>query len=366
MTVKPSLQHQFALEKDIQRGDVAPYSNMGPHSFVFDAFPNRFIVLGFFRPEEDSIADAALKELQDNGRLVDDGKAVFFCIFSDPADEAQQARLREFSAIRFLCDPRKEMMRAYGAEIARRWIVITPMLRVTDVIPFRADGADRRQLMEWLEKLAPPSDQLGFEPPAPILLLSDVFEPELCRHLVDLFDRNGGKESGFMQEADGKSIERHDPLWKRRKDLMLADPALSRAVRSRIGRRVAPEIRKAYHFNASRTERDLIACYEAGTGGHFGPHRDDTDKTTVHRKFAVSINLNSEFAGGEVSFPEYGSRGYKAPAGAAVVFSGSILHGVSRVTRGRRYVFLSFLFDEEGEKTRLANLQFLAVRPNAV
>jgi hypothetical protein len=39
------------------------------------------------------------------------------------------------------------------------------------------------------------------------------------------------------------------------------------------------------------------------------------------------------------------------------VFSASILHEVSRVTRGRRYVFLTFLFDEEAERVRQANLR---------
>ena len=37
------------------------------------------------------------------------------------------------------------------------------------------------------------------------------------------------------------------------------------------------------------------------------------------------------------------------------MFSASILHQVSRVTRGRRYVFLTFLFDEDAERLRQAN-----------
>jgi predicted 2-oxoglutarate/Fe(II)-dependent dioxygenase YbiX len=41
----------------------------------------------------------------------------------------------------------------------------------------------------------------------------------------------------------------------------------------------------------------------------------------------------------------------------AVVFSASILHQVSQVTRGRRYVFLTFLFDEDAERLRQANLK---------
>ncbi|HEX9168030.1 MAG TPA: 2OG-Fe(II) oxygenase [Roseiarcus sp.] len=107
----------------------------------------------------------------------------------------------------------------------------------------------------------------------------------------------------------------------------------------------------------TRIERDLVARYDAESGGHFGPHRDDTGISVAHRRFAVSINLNADFDGGEISFPEYSPRTFKAAPGTAVVFSASILHQVARVTRGRRYVFLTFLYDEDAERVRQVNLK---------
>ena len=65
---------------------------------------------------------------------------------------------------------------------------------------------------------APPSELFGACPPAPILTLADVLEPELCRHLVDCFERGGGRESGFMQDVEGRSVEHFDDGWKRRRD----------------------------------------------------------------------------------------------------------------------------------------------------
>jgi predicted 2-oxoglutarate/Fe(II)-dependent dioxygenase YbiX len=102
-----------------------------------------------------------------------------------------------------------------------------------------------------------------------------------------------------------------------------------------------------------------VSCYAAEEGGHFRAHRDNTTKGTAHRRFAVSLILNDEFEGGEVSFPEYGPRGYKPPAGGAVVFSCSLLHSVSKITGGRRYAFLPFIYDDEAAKIREANNQFL-------
>ncbi len=62
---------------------------------------------------------------------------------------------------------------------------------------------------------------------------------------------------------------------------------------------------------------------------------------TAHRRYAISVNLSSDFDGGDVSFPEYRARGIKAPQGWAVVFPAAILHSVSKVTYGRRLRFLA-------------------------
>ena len=243
------------------------------------------------------------------------------------------------------------MARAFGAD--RSWVILDPMLRVIDV--GHLDDADR--VLAHLGALPPPDQSFGPCPPAPILALADVFEPELCAHLVACFERGGGKDSGFMQDESGRSVENFDDSWKRRRDFHLTDVGLIANLRARIGRRICPEIKKAFQMRPTRIERDLVARYDAETGGHFGPHRDDTGMSVAHRRFAISINLNEDFEGGEISFPEYSPRGFKAAPGAAVVFSASILHQVSRVTCGRRYVFLTFLFDEEAERVRQANLR---------
>jgi predicted 2-oxoglutarate/Fe(II)-dependent dioxygenase YbiX/peroxiredoxin len=340
----------------IQCGDMAPWWEQGAHKFVFDPVRSRYIVLGFYATAVDDIGQAALQALQKNHRLVDNGKVCFFGISNDPKDESERRVNEAFSSIQFLWDFGGAVNRAYGVGSSRVWIILNPMLRVVCILPYRADGSDREQLIETLDGLPPPSEFLGFEMPAPILILSDVFETELCRHLISLFDQYGGRESGFMQEVDGKAVEAYDDNWKRRKDYTITDAGLIQGLRTRIGRRVVPEIWKAYHYKATRIERDLVACYTAEDGGFFGPHRDDTVRSTAHRRFAVSINLNDDFEGGEVSFPEYSPRGFKAPIGAAVVFSCSLIHSVAKITRGRRYAFLPFLHDEEAEKIRSDNV----------
>ncbi|MGO4816573.1 2OG-Fe(II) oxygenase, partial [Cupriavidus sp. 2MCAB6] len=121
-----------------------------------------------------------------------------------------------------------------------------------------------------------------------------------------------------MREKDGKTVLISDHAHKRRSDVLIGDTELIGVIQGKIGKRIVPEIRKVHQFTVTRMESYLVGCYDAQTGGHFGAHRDNTTKGTAHRRFAVSINLNAEFEGGEVSFPEYGARSFKPPPGGAV------------------------------------------------
>jgi predicted 2-oxoglutarate/Fe(II)-dependent dioxygenase YbiX len=69
--------------------------------------------------------------------------------------------------------------------------------------------------------------------------------------------------------------------------------------------------------------------------------------------------MPSSIGGGELRFPEFGPRSYRAPSGGAVVFSCSLLHEVLPVTAGRRFAFLPFLYDEAAAKLRLENNEHL-------
>jgi predicted 2-oxoglutarate/Fe(II)-dependent dioxygenase YbiX len=90
-------------------------------------------------------------------------------------------------------------------------------------------------------------------------------------------------------------------------------------------------------------------------------HRDDATAGTAHRKFAVSLNLNAEdYDGGDLRFPEFGRRLYRPPTGGAAVFCCTLLHEVTPVTHGVRYVFVPFLYDADGVRIREANLSQVA------
>ena len=59
--------------------------------------------------------------------------------------------------------------------------------------------------------------------------------------------------------------------------------------------------------------------YDAETGGYFRTHRDNTNISTAHRRFAMTLNLNAEdYDGGELCFPEFDNATYKPATGEAV------------------------------------------------
>jgi predicted 2-oxoglutarate/Fe(II)-dependent dioxygenase YbiX len=133
---------------------------------------------------------------------------------------------------------------------------------------------------------------------------------------------------------------------KQRRDHVVRDPDLLRDLTTTVGRRIMPEIRKAFAFRATRFEGFKIACYDATTGGFFRPHRDNLTPSTAHRVFALTLNLNDDYSGGQLRFPEYGNQRYRPEAGTALLFSCAHLHEVLEVTAGQRFVLLSFLYAE--------------------
>jgi predicted 2-oxoglutarate/Fe(II)-dependent dioxygenase YbiX/peroxiredoxin len=358
---------------DLKPGDTAPnfrQRSLNNPRYVFDMAAGRYLVLCFFGSAGEESGRSAIRAAMARPDLFNDSHASFFGVSHDPLDEAEQ-RLRErYPGYRFFLDHDGTAGRLYGSlpieapataapETARQiWIVLGPDMRVLGAFPF-GPGANEA-VMTFLAGRPEPRLFAGFPVQAPILVLPQVFELDLCHRLITAYEQAGGEMSGFMREEDGKTVLKHDAGHKKRRDHELTDPGLIAEVRAKVLRRVIPQIHKAHQFEVTRMERHLVGCYTAEDGGHFRPHRDNTTSGTAHRRFAVSINLNADFEGGEIGFPEYGPQTFKPPPGGAVVFSCSLLHTVIPVTQGARYAFLPFLYDEAGARIRERNAGLLA------
>jgi 2OG-Fe(II) oxygenase superfamily len=347
-------------------GDPAPWFRLPSDTnerFLMPAQGGRTLLVTFLNsfsnPDDAAVRDSLLACAP---RLIPYATGMLI-LSADPADGG--ARVPEaLSAVRYLFDSERLAAALYGIAtdggVRATSFVIDRRLRIKAVFPVTDPATHAHAVFEQFERLHTPSQPRNAALHAPVLNVPGVFEPALCKVLIEGHEANGGIASGFMVEQDGMTVQKHDPSHKIRRDWWIDDPGLKEACRERIRRRIIPEITRAFQFDATRIERFLVACYRGEEQGHFAAHRDNTTKGTAHRRFAVSLNLNSEYEGGELVFPEFGQARFRPPPGGACVFSCSLLHQAIPVTAGKRYVFVPFLYDDAAAAIRAANESFLA------
>ncbi|MEE8334739.1 MAG: 2OG-Fe(II) oxygenase [Alphaproteobacteria bacterium] len=185
----------------------------------------------------------------------------------------------------------------------------------------------------------------------PVLIVPNVLSRKDCEHLIGIYNFQGnvmvepGHGSKNMTTDYKMRIDDYDR--EDRVDHWVINPETTNFVTNRLRARLFPEIEKAFHYKITRHERYRIGSYSGERRGEAHGHRDNTEEIVAHRRFAASVNLNSEqFEGGELRFPEYGGHLYRPETGAAIVFSSSMLHEAMHVTKGQRFVLLSFLFGD--------------------
>src|SRR6185312_16283625 len=174
--------------------------------------------------------DAAMAAFLPHRALFDDHQLTAFLVLRDAASIAQARN--QPPGLRWFFDPAGELSRLYGA----------------------LDTAD---LFARLEALPSVAEHAGVELCAPVLIAPRVFEPELCRRLIALYESHGGAASGVMRDVDGRTVGVMDN-FKRRRDMTIEDPALRGELMNRIARRLVPEIAKVFQFQVTRLERYLV------------------------------------------------------------------------------------------------------------
>ena len=240
-----------------------------------------------------------------------------------------------------LADPRNEVVGRFGdAALA----VLDRNQRVAGLFA-GGDGIDGA--LALCRRLNDADEAAPALPHAPVLQVPGIFEPELCLQLIAYWQRGDKRANEVTRGTPGQAdyAARSDGVVKRRTDVLIPEDnnPTNLAIRDRLLARVVPEVFKAFQFRVRSYEIARIGCYDAGDGGWFRPHRDDAGDPAKPRRFALSVNLNDDFEGGGLCFPEYGRRFYRPPAGGGVAFSCNLLHEAQPVTRGRRFGLFTFL-----------------------
>ncbi len=182
---------------------------------------------------------------------------------------------------------------------------------------------------------------------APVLFIPRVLDARTCSDLIAFFEKEGGQPSGVAHIEGNKIHWQQDPSVKMRRDVYMKEGIWLERIKELLARRVLPEIKRCFNFQITQHEVFKLVCYDAKTGGYFHPHRDNESRDTQHRRFAMTLNLNTgDYSGGQLRFPEFGPDLYQPERGGALIFSCSLLHEVVPVTSGERYVLLGFFFSD--------------------
>jgi len=372
---KPSSPGVEAGEPALITGDPAPLftaETVDGRPFSLATAAGRYLVLSFIGSRQSPAGAAFLDALPSHDILRQRQDTALLLVSGDDKDRATRDSLP--SGIEMIWDSHGTALALYRAALppaaaaafARAPFPMTPF-PITVVLNanqrimamfIAVDGAiQAAQLAAYVRGMPALPALAHARPQAPVLVVPYVFEPALCQRLIAGHQQGETIDSGYMIERNGVTRLVVDHEKKRRYDWIVNDPDLLALIRKRIAARLVPEIRKAFAFEVNSIERFLVACYDAEGGGYFRRHRDNTTPATRHRRFAVSLNLNAEeFQGGDLLFPEYGSLIHRPPTGGAVVFSCSLMHEALPVTKGKRYTFLPFLYDETARQQRAAYL----------
>ncbi len=325
----------------LSRGDRAPDMVL-PSA---DGTPTRFYAHAGGRPALLVLADddsgPVLQSLADALRGVGDDELTVHVV--GPTSLAQLGL-----PFGFLHDTDGRAAAAYKTAGSPTAFLLDRSLRVRASLPFVDGDAVARAAAQLRQEVAwDPGAPREITTQAPVLVVPDVLGPQQCAELIEVWHREGHEEAGVEASAGGRRGEQISNALKRRRDHIVTDPQRSREIAAVVGRRVMPELARAFVYRATRFEGFKIVCYEASDRGFFSAHRDNLSPSTAHRRFALTLNLSDDYQGGQLRFPEYGPDLYRPAAGAALLFSCSLLHEVLDVTAGRRFVLLSFLFADD-------------------
>jgi predicted 2-oxoglutarate/Fe(II)-dependent dioxygenase YbiX/peroxiredoxin len=341
-------------------GDPVPWFSartLAGAPFDLHVAAGRWIVLCFLGTPADPRAHHELSELLTEAHRFDEDRLVFYGVFAAPPVDAAPYLNSAHRALSFLEDYDGAISRNYGAAAMPRTVILDPMLRAIADVGWDEPAGHAETVRRVLQSLPAVDESAGTPMSAPVLIVPRVFDFPLCDFLMQFYQEVGGQDSGFMLDVEGKTTTVLDYRLKRRTDVPVAMPEIRDLVRGQIVRRLLPAIERYFQFQATRMDRYIVACYDSADGGHFHRHRDNVNAGAEHRRFAVSINLNGDFDGCDLIFPEFGRKTYRPPTGGAIVFSCGALHQVTPVTRGRRYAFLAFLYGEADVARRVANNQ---------
>ena len=180
------------------------------------------------------------------------------------------------TAVRIEGRTKAEVARDYG--VSRRWVHelvgrfdtegeagLEPRSRRPRTIPGRTPEALEDEIVELRKELDDQGLDAGAHTiavhlsrrhgEAPVLLVANALDGATCAELIDVWETRGNVETGVEQSTAGGREDTLQAQFKRRRDHTITDPDLTQRIAVALGRRIMPEIQKAFSFRATLSWR---------------------------------------------------------------------------------------------------------------
>lgn len=176
-----------------------------------------------------------------------------------------------------------------------------------------------------------------------------LYENVLSDEVIEYIINKTGDDSNFH---DGRVGVRVNPKQKLRKDLFFSSRDVIANIDNYIYNRLYDNIKEYFNVDIIYREIWKVGYYDSKDGGFYNLHTDDA-RETKYRKVSMVCALSDpdDYEGGLLHFPGL-KKEFKLKKGSIIVFDSKLMHGVTPITKGRRYVLVSFFFNSEGKAIR--------------
>ena len=183
----------------------------------------------------------------------------------------------------------------------------------------------------------PPNHREGELGVMPALEISQ----DQCKEIINLHtDTQNPHRQSKVQKSDSNVVnisQRDTDVWVIHENNKWVDALICTA---------AVSANQTFELNLSGlVERPQLLRYKAPSNG-YDWHMDIGRGDHSNRKISISILLNDDYEGGELSFFVTGEKAIKPDAGMAVAFPSFLPHRVCPVTKGERWSLVCWIAGE--------------------
>lgn len=174
------------------------------------------------------------------------------------------------------------------------------------------------------------------------VLALQLYDESSCRAIIECAERAGAWGQATVSVRDGGGRFRAAAKPKTRLAAAFTPPAdwaLTKDFDRKLDGVIKPLVNRVWRTSLTRHAGTHVVRY---VPGEFYAEHTDVGLNLLDRYFTVLCYLNDDFDGGQTSFPRL-NYSVTPRCGKVLIFPATYVHGAEPVTRGEKYILVSWL-----------------------